>query len=211
MEALLKLSGSQIAAILRCATSVVEACLSYGLECLDPPAATTACLRRHGLTEASAKRLWAKLPQEARVTIFRAPGVEIDMVLRHSKGSCCHLGDSTPLDPLDCRRMGLPKVSNANQLYVYFEGYIEGNVVRMNAIRLLVLASRLGYNPLELLRAALRAVEERDCSAIRAELASLIEGFRPILKALSPQLPDSLQALVARSPLLRMIRTKCNV
>lgn len=211
METMLRLNGSQIAAILRCSLSVLDTCLAYNLECLDPPAATTACLRRWGLSEASIKRLWARLPPETRITIFRAPGVEVDMVLRHSKGVCCHTGDSTPLDPLDCRRLGLAKTSNANQLHVYFEGDIEGNVVRMNALRLLVLAARLGYNPRRLLEAALKAVEERDCNAVRAELSKLVEAFRPVLKALSPQLPDTLQVLAARSPFLRFIRMRCNI
>ena len=211
METLARLTGAQIAAILRCALSVLEACLDRNLECLDPPAATTACLRRHGLSEASIKRLWARLPDETRITIFRASGVKIDMVLRHTKGVCCHLEDSTPLDPLDCRRLGLAKTSNANRLHVYFEGDIEGNVVRMNALRLLVLAARLGYNPQKLLEAALKAVEERDCSMFEVELSTLVEAFRPVLKALSPQLPDTLQVLAARSPFLRFIRAKCNI
>ncbi len=211
MEALARLTGSQIAAILRCAASVLDACLSERLECIDPPVATTACLRRHGLTEASIKRLWSRLPPETRLTIFRAPGVEVDMVLVHSKGVCCHLGDSTPLDPLDCRRLGLSKTTNANMLHVYFEGDIEGNVVRMNALRLLVIASRLGFDSRRLLEAALKAVEERDCNAIRGELERLVETFKPVLKLLSPQLPDSLHVLAQRSPFLRTVRTKCNI
>ena len=205
------LTRLQIKAVAECARRVLAVCIARGLECMDPPAATTACLRGLGYNEGFVKRLWARLPPETRLRVYKGPGVEIDLVLRHDKGPVCHAEGRTPVDLLECRRVGGEKATVSNRLYIYFEGDIEGNVVRINVLRLLVLAHRIGFDSLGLVDAVLEAVEGRDCERIVSKLGEAVERFRGLLLALSPMMPASIPQLVARSPLLREALMKCRL
>ena len=198
--------------------AVVEFCTSMpGLHCLDPPLFTTRFLRSRGFGEYEVRRLWsvARRLSGGRCTVYSFEDTRLDVRPRVTCGAAYHhAGTMVPVDRVDCEVLGGECLvsTRTNSFYVYVEGHIERNTVRINLAHLAVLAARSSRGLVEELldhaaRALTLAADEKrgELLAVLGGLADLLARYRDVVEAVLPTAPSSLGELLRLSPVLRRL------
>ncbi len=202
-----------VEAIIKSAKRVVEDCIELGLKCLDPPATITPLLRCLGYNEYQARKFWAffeNLEKPLEVKIYKYLSIEFKLLIAHRKEIVMHLKKGcTPLDELDCRRLHKEciKTPHAHALYVFLEGRVEEDYIRLNIIRLLkLLYEKYPDKTRKILDILVEAAwDHRKINEVYSIILEILRTESELLKLIVPLIPLSINELVERSPILRRI------
>ena len=209
-----RLKASDVDVLLRGLRRLLEFCLEEGLECVDPPIATSRFLYSLGCNEYGVRRLWARIGGGIEAEIFRSRRSRFTLVLEAHRGMAYHDSWSgVPVDELDCERLRERCVgtSNANKAYVFLSGGVEDNVLRVNIVRLLLLLERSARGKAFELIDAVRGLLWRRRGAgekLYRVIGEIVLGQEALLAVIEPDLHDIIGSLLVHSPLLRKILGK---
>ncbi len=207
----IRLKATDIDVLLKALRRLLEFCLEEGLECVDPPIATSRFLYSLGCNEYGVRRLWARIGGGVEAEVFRSRRSRFSIVLEAHRGMAYHDSlTSVPVDELDCRRLRerCAGTSNANKAYVFLSGGVEDNVLRVNIVRLLLLLERSARGRAFELIDAVRGLLWRRSGAsekLYRVIEEIVLGQEALLAVIEPDLHDILGSLLVHSPLLRKI------
>lgn len=126
-------------------------CIAHNVLCRDPPATTSALLRRLGLSEYHIRRFWSiaknKIKNKSNtVTIFKHRNVLFKVEFEIRLGSSCLIEPAAYIDEFDCQEvMYARQITNLNMLYVYLKGYVNNELfIKINGVYLLKKLMDLG-------------------------------------------------------------------
>ncbi len=199
-------------ALLRGVDSQVRGCVKYGARCRDPPAVTSTFLRNSlGFSEFRVKRFWrvARSLTGYSLNVYRLRDAWFHLVpsVRRGAAYVVREGDFFP-DVFDCMSLECVEYTNENSLYLYLEGGLGGEALRLNVVyvlRKLFMARPACYETI------VRAVESVSKGDLAGGMSGLICMFRVLkdygnlLADVIPVVPRSPSELMLLSPALRTI------
>ncbi len=188
-------------------------CVEYGVTCRDVPAVTSTFLRKHlGFSDFRVRRFWSLaniysrntyviyeygdvkywlLPEVHRRYLFATPELDFFMDVfdrrEHFRGHCIEL-------------------TNIPALYIYLVGRIGNDVIKINSLYILSLI--LKKEP-ECFRKIMSFIEELLIGSGEPDVGGVVECAMHMLKSWDyfrvfvPLLPDSVEALLIKCPVLR--------
>jgi hypothetical protein len=189
------------------------------LQCLDPPIFTSPMLRRLQYKEYDLRRLWrvakkrSMRSRQSPIVIYDCCGAHFEIVslVRHEP-AYHHKQTMTPVDLVDCRILGEEclEVTHSNKFYIYIQGRIEDNYLKINVAHLIALVARSSPDELETMLSAARRFLEADTHEklelvvkIMQTLSKIISEREHIITAILPKIPQSLEELSRVSPIVR--------
>ncbi len=204
------LTVSDAKLILEALREQLELHVALNLDCISPPIVTTHYLNVKGLPAATIRRLWHRLENGYRLTIYERGELTVDIVLEHERGSAYHEpSKGIPVDHVTCRRLeGCVLVTNTNKLYGFLLVRAEENLLKISILKTLCLLERakqgIGVQLLNLVSGALTG-EAGSIERLIALLASLLSEFRNVMRAVSPLLPVNVEEALLGSRILRLV------
>ncbi len=202
---------------------VANACLDLGLECRDPPLASTALLYSMGYSQYEIRSLWARLsttnPLGALVYKFGNALFNIELEHEIEKiHSIDYKGYRVPVDSLDTIRLRRGRrCCEVSPRTHTVRGYIRGSLsehvnVGVNVVRMLVLIGEsLGRGFIdELLDSLLEVIWRNRLEDLERRLSIFFSQHRyaKVLKIILPYVPESEEGLLRVSPILRRLTLK---
>lgn len=201
-----------VGALLRGIDSQVRGCVRYGVRCRDPPAITSTFLRKSlGFSEFRVKRFWrvARSLTGYSLNVYRLRDAWFHLVLSVKRGAAYVVeGDSFFPDIFDCARLKCVEYTNENSLYLYLEGGMGGEALRVNVVH--VLTKLLQVRP-----ACYDAIVRSVDSVRRGDLGGAVPGFICLFRVLRdygnlladiiPVVPKSISELALLSPAIGSI------
>jgi len=204
-----------IDALLSGVDTQVKGCVKYGVRCRDPPAITSTFLRRVvGFSEFRVKRFWkvARSVVGYSLNIYRVRDAWFHLVPNVRRGAAYVVeGDNFFPDVFDCMELKCVEYTNENTFYLYIEGGLGGEALRVNLIH--VLRKLLNVRP-ACYEAILRSVKSINVGDLNGGVPGLICMFRVlrdygnVLADVIPVVPKSPSELMLLSPALRSIVAK---
>ncbi len=181
--------------------------LDSGLECINPPVATTHYLLRQGFSQRLVKNFWRNYSRTVSIPLFKRRSVRVEILLKHWKGVVHHDAETgVPVDDLNCRRINCMVSTNTHALYGQILVETSGSLVRLSFLRLLCLLEHTqrgsAFTLLGMVRDAAAGRYDRLASLVEY-VAEMLTRFRGLVKAIDPQLPGSLIEALEGSAILR--------
>ncbi len=188
---------------------VLECCYGERLKCVDPPVATTGMLYSMGFGQYTIRRFWDELPLGvSTIPIYRYLNSEFVIEVEHSVGPALELRCGSkliPVDRLDARGADTIFSPRTHKVYLRILGRIEGNMIRVNLVRLSKLMET--YEPgmmREVVRGILGSNEDMAGKLLEIVMRE-IRRWEGILRFLLPYIPRDKENLFKTSPALRWI------
>jgi len=199
-------------ALLKGVDHQVKGCLRYGARCRDPPAITSTFLRSVlGFSEFRVKRFWrvAKSLTGYSLNVYRLRDAWFHLVLTVRRGGVLAVngGDFFP-DMFDCLKLECVEFTNENALYLYLEGGLGGEALRVNVVHVLTKLLSVRPSCYETLLNAVESVSKGDLRGGASAVACLFRVLRDYSNALAdiiPVIPKSLSELLLLSPALNAV------
>ncbi|MEB3807069.1 MAG: hypothetical protein GSR73_06105 [Desulfurococcales archaeon] len=215
-----KLTPRYLEMLVNSSRALVKACLDLGLECRDPPIASTALLYSLGHTQYEVRSLWSRLSKRnsVKATIYKYEDSRFYAELSHEIETIYTLdygGLSIPVDRLDAERLRRKHCTcnispHSHTVRVYIKGNLSQHVsISVNAVRILVLLGEyLGYNVVDnLLDSLLRLVWRNELAGLKENIAVFFKQhkYASVLSIILPYVPRDEEDLLKVSPLLRRL------
>ncbi|RLG83474.1 MAG: hypothetical protein DRO18_07855 [Thermoprotei archaeon] len=202
-----------IHALLKGIDTQVKGCIKYRLKCRDPPAVTSSFLRfKLNYTEFRVKRFWriAKAYHGYSLNVYRLRDAWFHLVILPKKG-VAFTYDNYELFPdmFDCMRISCTEYPNENLLYIYLEGSLGGEALRLNLVY--VLKKLFEVKPLcyeTIIEGVKSMVSKGSYSEIVKSMPCifrLLREYGPLLSEILPVIPKTLNDLLLISPALGSI------
>ncbi|RLG78098.1 MAG: hypothetical protein DRO12_00010 [Thermoprotei archaeon] len=200
--------------ILKSVKSQVIGCIDEGLICLDPPAATTAILRKKlGLSESTIRSFWRfaknhKFSVEDAL-IYKFAEARVGLEMNVTQGTAYAIED-VYVDSIDCKLhpRRCSEVPNANMLYVYVVASAEGSMVKVNTVYLLKKLIQVeGPRILQVINNLVLTLVNDEKTRASVEdllyLVSIVRKYRKYTQDIFVKVPENLDELKKFSPLVR--------
>lgn len=204
-----------INAIIKGIDCQVKGCIKYDVRCRDPPAITSTFLRNVlGFSEFRVKRFWkvAKSLMGYSLNIYRLRDAWFHLVLNVKKGAVFVVeNDNFFPDMFDCMKLKCVEYPNENVLYLYVEGGLGGEALRVNVVYIL---RRLLDSRPTCYETLMKSVENINEGNLIEGMSGFICVFRVlkdygnILSDILPVIPRSLSELMLLSPAIGSIVAK---
>jgi len=200
--------------LLRSIDHQVRECVRYGARCRDPPAVTTSMLKDlFELSEFRVKRFWkvSESLSRARVEVYRVRGSEFYITLKRRKGSGYVVNNTFFPDTYDCDKLRrwCVEVANVNELYLYLEGVVEGESMRVNVVFLMKKLAEASPKCYKNIMALVRALSlgvgfEAVAGGVRC-LVAVLRRYRGLIADVLPVVPRSVEEALLISPALNRV------
>jgi hypothetical protein len=202
-------------ALLKGVDAQVRGCVKYGARCRDPPAVTSTFLRSSlGFSEFRVKRFWrvARSLTGYSLNVYRLRDAWFHLVPSVRRGAAYVVrgGDFFP-DVFDCRALECVEYTNENSLYLYLEGGLGGEALRLNVVYVLVKLLKVRPECYETILRAVESVSRGDLSGGVSGLICMFKVLRDygnVLADIIPVVPRSPSELMLLSPALGSIIAK---
>ena len=193
-------------------TALLECCYGERLRCIDPPTATTGMLYSLGLYQYAIRSFWKDLPLGvASIPVYKYLNTSFQIEVEHIVGPVRELrcGDRLiPVDRIDARSLETVFSPHSHAIYLRLAGRIEGNIIRINIIRLAKLMET--YDPGSVQRTLggiLKMYDSRRMlRRLEGELLDYLKRWRGILRLILPYMPEREEELLKVSPILRWLK-----
>lgn len=202
-------------ALLKGIDSQVRGCVKYGVRCRDPPAITSTFLRSPlGFSEFRVKRFWrvARALVGYSLNIYRLRDAWFHLVPSIRRGAAYVVeGDDFFPDVFDCMRLRCVEYTNENSFYLYIEGGLGGEALRLNVIHLLRKLLQVRPACYETILRSVRSVSKGDLAGGMPGLICMFKVLRDygnVLADIIPVVPKSPSELMLLSPALGSIVAK---
>lgn len=219
MDRRLSIKPLQIEVLINATNILVHSCVRRGLDCRDPPLATTRLLYSMGYTQYLIRSLWKTLSKiHGDVTLYKYKGALYNLSIIHGIEPSCMLGENglfIPLDDLDATRLKHGGhvclfTPRTHVVRVYLTGSILEHVgIKINIIRLLyLLAKEAGLRKVERLLSELKELAwEGNLGVVEKELISFFKykKYAKIISFFLPFIPHDGEELLKVSPILRKL------
>ncbi len=184
------------------------------LRCTDPPVASTGLLYSMGFNQYSVRRFWSELPLGVyNVPLYTYLDTFFNLELEHAKTPVreaeCE-GMLVPLDNIDSIKWREVSTPQSHVLYARISGRIEGNVIKVNVVRLAKVVETYEPGWVDMFLAGVMRVY-RDKSLLAELEKRVLEELlkrRSILSFILPHIPSSREDLHSHVPLVRFLSTR---
>ncbi|RLG85167.1 MAG: hypothetical protein DRO39_06260 [Thermoprotei archaeon] len=200
--------------ILRAVERQVLGCIDEGLICLDPPAVTTAILRKRlGLSESTIRSFWRFVRNHSftadEMLIYKFAEAKVGIEMNVVQGTAYSI-DGVFVDSIDCKLhpRRCVEIPNANMLYIYVVASAEGSIARVNAVYLLKKLTQAEgarvLRAIEDLALALAGhkIDEGALDSV-SYIVSVVHKYKKYTRDIFIKVPESLEELKKFSPLVR--------
>ncbi|MCE4599751.1 MAG: hypothetical protein F7C81_06100 [Desulfurococcales archaeon] len=210
----------QVEMLVEASKVMIPACLRLGLQCRDPPLATTGMLYSMGHTQYSIRSLWRALEgfDEKNIPIYKFHDVSFNIKILHIKETVCMINDEgilIPLDKLDSdiikrRGMHCTYAPRTHSVRLYVTGWISDHVhVYINVVRILVIMAQSDSIDTvnRLLNGVLDVVWNRGYSDLEDELIKIfkLHKYSTVLSVILPYTPREKGDLLKISTIIRRL------
>jgi hypothetical protein len=200
-------------AIVESIKKILEVCGRENTLCLDIPATTTSLLECLGYNEYFIRRTWHVIEEADgfRFPIYSHSGVSFNILLEHRKEPVPRYRDTCiPMSIEACKQhpSECTVTPHTHALYIYIEGHIgKGGYVKVNLVRILRL---LYMEDKDITMKIISLVEnllsgKGDINTLYKSILTLLARNRHVLKYILPYIPSTIEALLASSPLSRLL------
>jgi len=203
--------------ILKSVDIQVKSCFKYNAKCRDPPAVTSSLLKsKLSLSEFKIKRFWriARAYHGYSLSIYRLRDVWFHLVILVKKGTAYSYNDDFFPDEFDCMKVKCLEYTNENMLYIYLEGGLGGEALRINTIYVLKKLLEVESECYKKLMEGVEGVIRRDHTKIVRSIPCLfriLKKHSTILSEILPFIPKSLNDLLLISPALGSILLRLGI
>ena len=204
-----------INALIRGLDYQVKGCIKYDVRCRDPPAITSTFLRNVlGFSEFRVKRFWkvAKSLMGYSLNIYRLRDAWFHLVLNVKKGAVFVVENANFFpDMFDCMKLKCVEYPNENVLYLYVEGGLGGEALRVNVVYILRKLFDLRPTCYETLMKSVENISEGNLIGGMSGFICvfrILKDYGNILADILPVIPRSLSELMLLSPAIGSIVAK---
>ncbi len=204
-----------INALIRSLDHQVKGCVKYDVRCRDPPAITSTFLRSVlGFSEFRVKRFWkvAKSLMGYSLNIYRLRDAWFHLVLNVKKGAVFVIeNDNFFPDMFDCVKLKCVEYPNENVLYLYVEGGLGGEALRVNVVYILRKLFDLRPTCYDTLIKSIESISEGNLIGGMSGFIcvfKILKDYGNILADILPVIPRSLSELMLLSPAIGSIVAK---
>ena len=203
--------------ILKSVDIQVKSCLKYNAKCRDPPATTSSLLKsKLGLSEFKIKRFWriARVYHGYSLNIYRLRDAWFHLVILVRRGTAYSYNDDFFPDEFDCMRAKCLEYTNENMLYIYLEGGLGGEALRINTIYILKKLLEVESECYKKIMEGVEGIIRRDHTRIIRSVTCLfriLKSYSTILSEILPFIPRSLNDLLLISPALGSILLRLGI
>jgi hypothetical protein len=211
-QRLVKWAGKKknVEVLVKSLRELVNCCYSEKIRCTDPPIASTGFLYSLGFHQYLIRTFWAELPPGVyKVPLYKYLGTEFFIEIKHEINSIREIkcGKHTiPVDELDARPRETIFTPRSHLLYIRLAGVIEGNVIKINIVRLAKLIET--YEPgwvTSILDEILRSFDNpKILDDLEDKVLAEIEKRKLVLSFILPKIPKSKTDLLKLVPVLRI-------
>ncbi len=187
----------------------VVACSVCRLKCMDPPAVTTGQLYDLGYSQYDVRTFWGRLSLGSHtLVVYTIKNGYFSLEFEHSIGKVQEIycvDSRIPVDDFDAERRETIFTPNSHRLYIRLLGYLGGNEIRINVVRIAKLVE--SYEPglpekfIDTVRNVIWKKEDRE--ALLQIIYGELERWRNIIELLIPHFPDDLNHLRLLMPVFR--------
>ncbi len=204
-----------INALIRGLDSQVKGCIKYGARCRDPPVITSTFLRNAlGFSEFRVKRFWkvAKSLMGYSLNIYRLRDAWFHLVINVRKGAVFVTEDGSFFpDMFDCMKLRCVEYPNENVLYLYVEGGLGGEALRVNVVYIMKKLFDIRPNCYDTLVKSIENISEGNLVGGMSGFIcvfKILKDYSSTLADILPVIPKSLTELVLLSPAIGSIMAR---
>ena len=194
---------------IKCLDRQVKGCLELSLGCRDVPVATSPLLKSLGFSDYKVKKFWkiAKSFTGFSINIYRYEETCFYIVLEVRREPLLAY-QNVYVDFIDCQQVHCTEYPKGNKLYIYIEGSLEGNFMKINGVFLLkkLLELRPGCykEVMSLIYGSLRGDLSLMLKGARC-LFNLVNAYKDLVSIVLPKTPVCIRDLVMVSPIIRVL------
>ncbi len=198
-----------ITALIKGLDSQVRGCVRHRLRCRDPPAVTSTFLRLVlGFSEFRVKRFWrvARSLAGYKLTVYRLRDAQFHLVPTVRRGPVFVLSSEPVfLDVFDSMKHRCIEYPNENAFYLYIEGELGGEALRINTVYVLKKLFEVRPRCYETIINSIERIIEGD--TIKGILGftcifKVLRDYSNLLADVLPVIPRSLSELALLSPVV---------
>ena len=193
---------------------IVNCCYSERIRCTDPPIASTGFLYSLGFYQYLIRTFWSELPLGVyEIPLYKYLETQFAIEITHEINSAREIRCGkylVPVDELDARSKETVFTPRSHLLYVRLSGVVEGNVIKINIVRLAKLIET--YEPgwvNSILDSILKALNDPSVLVdLEDKVLQEIDRRKLLLSFILPRIPKSREDLFKLVPILRVITAR---